>query len=153
MPAAQPLPEAPRCSHCGVGSAVLKTGTGRCSPYRNLASVPIPDSLPLPTCNRCGQLSLNGTAMAELLPCLEAQYQRILRERARQAIDALVKHVSQRKLERLLGLSLGYLCRLRSGKRTSSSALVILLTSMAAAPAAHLKQLGLQWSYRETLAG
>jgi hypothetical protein len=61
-----------------------------------------------------------------------------LRARARDAIKTLCPdHIPQRELERLLGLSPGYLCRLRSLKGTStpSAAMVSTLALLARDPA------------------
>jgi transcriptional regulator with XRE-family HTH domain len=48
-----------------------------------------------------------------------------------QAVDALAVYISQRQLEVLLGISQGYLSRLRSGKGNPSRTLVCTLASMA----------------------
>lgn len=149
VPSLRLRPDAQRCPHCGAAAIMLKSGTGRNFPYRNLAGVPISDTLLLPTCPRCDQLSLDAEARAALAPVLAAQYRQILRERARRAIKTLVAHISQSKLEKLLGLSHGYLCRVRAGKGTPSFALEVLLTVMAADPAVHLSQISAQWSHPE----
>lgn len=48
-------------------------------------------------------------------------------ERAEWALDRLQHAISQRDLERLLGLSAGYLSKLKSGKRTSGPLAAVLL--------------------------
>ena len=57
------------------------------------------------------------------------------RLRIRRAIDRLTRsRRSQRSLERLLGLSQGYLCRLRAGAGNPSPALIALLLLLANDP-------------------
>jgi hypothetical protein len=71
-----------------------------------------------------------------------------LRARARDAIRALCpEHIGQRELERLLGLSPGYLCRLRSlkGVSTPSAAMVSTLALLAADPA-RINELRQYWA-------
>lgn len=61
----------------------------------------------------------------------------MLRARARSALRSLCpKQLSQRELERMLGLSQGYLCRLRAtkGDAVPSASLVSLLALLAQEP-------------------
>ena len=64
---------------------------------------------------------------------------------ARIAIRKLEDFVSQRRLERLLGLSQGYLCRLKAGKQTPSMPIVALLALLAASPEKRLQKLSALW--------
>ena len=59
----------------------------------------------------------------------------------RAAIRTLSTHLSQRKLERLLGLSQGYLSRIASGAGTASRPLMTLLCLLAARPKERLAEL------------
>jgi hypothetical protein len=68
-----------------------------------------------------------------------------LRRLARQEIDRLTPYISQRRLERLLGLSQGYLSRLRSFAGTPSATLVCTLTLLAQAPKERLHELTEYW--------
>lgn len=61
------------------------------------------------------------------------------------AIRKLEVFVSQRRLERLLGLSQGYLCRLKAGKQTPSMPIVALLVLLAASPEKRLQRLSALW--------
>ncbi|PSM31696.1 helix-turn-helix domain-containing protein [Haliangium sp. UPWRP_2] len=57
------------------------------------------------------------------------------RKRIRRAIDRLThSRRSQRSIERLLGLSQGYLCRLRAGDGNPSPALIAVLLLLANDP-------------------
>jgi len=61
------------------------------------------------------------------------------------AIRKLEVFVSQRRLERLLGLSQGYICRLKAGKQTPSLPIVALLALLAASPEKRLQRLSALW--------
>ncbi len=82
---------------------------------------------------------------------LTTYYLQSLRLAAREEIDKLLPHISLQKLERLLGLSHGYLSRLRSCARvaemgrpspaTPSQTLVCTLALIAADPMQRLPEL------------
>ena len=72
----------------------------------------------------------------EAVPCEESA-RAGRRARAKWAIDRLTKgrpRQTQRALEKRLGLSTGYLCRLRSGAGTPSVSLVAVLVLLANEP-------------------
>ena len=58
-------------------------------------------------------------------------------------------HISQRQLERLLGLSQGYLSRLRSGAGNPSPELVSHLALLAKDPSTRLSELQRYWAEPE----
>jgi transcriptional regulator with XRE-family HTH domain len=63
---------------------------------------------------------------------LEPVYQATLRERLDRDLSAiLAKGVSEPRIEQALGVSRGYLSRLRSGRRTPSRELVVAIAYMA----------------------
>ena len=68
-----------------------------------------------------------------------------LRTRARVAIDILSHHSSQRRLERLLGLSQGYLSRLRACVSNPSAELVAHLAMLCQDPPTRLLELERFW--------
>ena len=68
-----------------------------------------------------------------------------LRTRARIAVDILSHHISQRKLERLLGLSQGYLSRLRACVSNPSAELVANLAMLCQDPPTRLLELERFW--------
>jgi hypothetical protein len=124
---------------------------GRTSPYRMLAGFTIPPEFPVPTCDHCGAIYLDEQTSAELYQVMHAAFLKELRRRGQQAIGEICKHVSQRRLEFLLGLSAGYLSRLRAGGGNPSSALVALLTLLARDPDTRLRELG--WIWRDLKPG
>ena len=68
-----------------------------------------------------------------------------LRTRVRIAVDILSHHISQRKLERLLGLSQGYLSRLRACVSNPSAELVANLAMLCQDPPTRLLELERFW--------
>lgn len=120
--------KAPSCPFCG----------GRVRMLRRVSYRLIPDmetTEPVPSCALCHEEWYNGKVAA----ALEADYQEVLRRRASLAVDALVEHRTQQALERMLGLSAGYLSKLKSGKHTSG-ALVVLLSLLAVEPEERLAE-------------
>ena len=69
-----------------------------------------------------------------------------LRTRVRVAIDILSHHISQRRLELLLGLSQGYLSRLRACMSNPSAELVAHLAMLCQDPPQRLAELENFWA-------
>ena len=95
--------------------------------YRNIAALPIPADFPIPTCGRCGAEYLNRATCEQLAPSLLRSYQAALRSAAATLITAATANISQRRIEAVLGVSQGYLSRLKSQSGQPSSILVALL--------------------------
>ena len=106
----------------------------------------IPDSFPIPTCSRCHAEFFDVRTTEALAPLLHERYQEQLRQRAKQAIDILMLHISQRRLELLIGLSQGYLSRLRIGAGNPSAELVSHLAMLAHDPKTRLAELERYWA-------
>ena len=113
-----------KCIRCGARAVKPRTGKGRTTRYRTMPFLRIPDAALIPTCARCGSEYLDEKTCEELSPQLHNVYLACLRTRVRLAIDILSRHIPQRRLERLLGLSQGYLSRLRAGAGNPSPELV-----------------------------
>jgi len=73
---------------------------------------------------------------------LDVAFRTELRARAAKAIEKITKQVTQRKLEGLLGLSHGYLSKLRSGDRDPSAELVSQLALISRDPGKRIRELG-----------
>ena len=135
-----------RCHDCGAFAVHPVARAGRTHKYREFVTLPIPVDFAVPTCSRCGKTHFDAATMAVLLPLLESEYRRLLRRRIRQLLERLNDHISQRRLESLLGLSQGYLSRLRSGSGMPSTELVGHLALLANDPAGRLRELEQFWS-------
>jgi hypothetical protein len=71
-----------------------------------------------------------------------------LRQRAEAALRQISRHISQRALERLLGLSQGYLTRMRFERLDAAPSvpLVALLALLSVDPAQRIKELRTYWA-------
>lgn len=135
-----------KCLHCGKVAVRKRARPGRTVRYRNMAALGIPDDFPIPTCGRCGAESIDEQTAAALAGMLETRYREVLRQRVRRAIDVVAQHITQRRLERLLGLSQGYLSRLRAGAGDPSAELVSHLMLLASDPQPRLLELERFWA-------
>lgn len=125
---------------------------GRTLRYRNMPAMPLPPDCKIPTCARCRAWQpLSVETQAMIAPILQARYRELLKLRVRRAIELLERHSSQRRIEALLGLSPGYLCRLKAGARNPSPELVSYLASLAREPEARLAELESYWSQTDVL--
>ncbi len=117
------------CPHCNRGDIERKAGPHRRMPYRHIPDLALPESLELPTCSACGELWLDAKATRRVEEALEAEYRRQLTLKAEHAIDRLQAHLPQRDLERLLGVSAGWLSKVKNGREPSApmTALLMLL--------------------------
>lgn len=120
-----------RCRECGVGRVRLLATPNRYSAYRTLPRVEVPADLELPTCDNCGTEWLDETYASRLDAALEEAYRSEMGTRVLAALNSIVSTMPQRDLERLVGLSPGYLSKLRSRDRVPRPDLVALLTLLA----------------------
>ena len=111
-----------------------------------MSALLVPSHVEIPTCSRCRSEFLDGEVAAVLEVELAAAYLAELSSRVRTAIDEITKYTSQRQLEIQLGLSQGYLSRLRSGQGTPSPALVAQLASLSFDPERRLAELERFWA-------
>jgi transcriptional regulator with XRE-family HTH domain len=77
---------------------------------------------------------------------LEKLFRDELRRRGASAVKKLTGFVSQRRLEVLLGLSQGYLCKVAASKASPSAELVTHLANLATEPATRLQELERFWT-------
>src|SRR5579871_3587520 len=113
-----------RCLKCRQRAVRPRMRPGRTLQFRNMKALPIPDDVEIATCGRCHAEYLDAETIGRIDAILVEVYRNTLRARARLVIDLVTKHISQRRLERLIGLSQGYLSRLRAGQGNPSPELV-----------------------------
>jgi hypothetical protein len=140
-----------KCSRCNSPSLRMEKRADRTMPYRQLPALPIPSDFPIPACAKCGLKYVDSKTRAALSELLAEQYLGELRRRASQAIEALTPRYAQRQLEGLLGLSSGYLSRLRHGAGNPSSALVCALALLAQHPTGRVAELQQYWAQANPL--
>ncbi len=137
-------PSASKCPCCGRRGLRPTREPGRALRYRNMC-LTLPTGLPVPTCRLCRHQVLTFEAVPELESTLASLFRAELMHRASVEITHLSKFFSQRRLEREIDLSQGYLCRLRSGDGVPSVALVCLLALLASEPS-RLEELRRYWA-------
>lgn len=133
-----------RCVGCGTGTVRPVARAGRRQRYKMVELV-LPAKVKVPTCDKCGAEYLSDASAAAEDTALEPLYRGELCRRARQAIEQLRPHITEADLERLLGLSRGYLSRLRAGQRDPSAELVALLALLAKNPRRRVTELRRTW--------
>ncbi len=117
---------------------------GRTQRYRNM-TLPVPAGLALAECTSCGEGFVDEADATAIDAALEVVYHHELRRRAVGFLDKLAAAVAQRRLEVLLGLSVGYLSKIRS-KEFPSAPLVTELALLAADPKAGIARLEKFWA-------
>jgi hypothetical protein len=133
------------CDVCGNAAAkIVISGQTVCAlKYLNF-TLRLPPGTEVLMCLRCREVI--SKEKYRLKPLLRSIYQTELKKRVRSSIDVLMQHISQRKLEVLLGLSQGYLSRLRSGDGNPSPELVSNLALIAMDPEKRIAELQKYWS-------
>lgn len=133
-----------RCVQCREGMVRPMTGPGRTTWMGNLRELPIPDQIATLGCESCGAQYI-GAEAASVTEAVRPTYEARLRELAASAADALLRAGSRSgDLERLLGLSQGYLARVRS-RKAPSEGLTLLLMLLAEKPRARLAEARRLW--------
>ena len=136
--------KASQCPCCGRHAVRPVAQAGRVCRYRNMA-LTLPAELPVPTCGRCKHMLLSFDTVPLLAATLEATYRAELIHRAGVEIRRLGRIYSQRHIQEVLDLSLGYLSRLQAGDGVPSALLVSLFALLGADPS-RLEELKRYWA-------
>lgn len=133
-----------KCPACERGMLVARP-TRDAMPFRHAPSVQPAWSVDVPTCTSCGERFIDAKTAkawdAALEEGLAVQQRRLLSR----ALDRLSAVRLQREWEKRLGLSPGYLSRLKAGKDCSVP-LTTLLALLAEAPELAWEHVGRVWS-------
>jgi transcriptional regulator with XRE-family HTH domain len=123
------------CPTCNKGEVKDTVRAGRRMRFRNIPDLEIPSDIVIPTCTNpdCGEEWIDGAVASRVDEAMKSVYQTALTAKAEEAISKLKKKAPQRDLERLLGLSAGYLSKLKHGKETTAP-LVVALMLLASDP-------------------
>lgn len=126
---------------------------GRRMPFRNMPALLVPSTVAIPTCDHCGNEWINPETAEALDEALQGAYANELHKRLEVALDKILKttEIPQRKLEQLLGLSEGYLSRLRGRRGDASAQVVSALALLAQDPKRRLKELDHLWEPQQPL--
>jgi hypothetical protein len=118
---------------------------GRFARYRTMPRIEIPVSVGIPTCRSCGVEWVDDSTARLIDRALDTVYREELVRRTKAAIGELSHHATNQQLERLLGLSHGYVSKLKSGDRVPSPDLVAELGLLAHKPVPRLRELEAYW--------
>lgn len=130
-----------QCHACFQGEVVLKAEPGRTTRYKALQKLAVPEDLLIPTCNQCGEHWVAPDDAKRIDAALEVVYRQELLARVRAVLPA---PKDADRIERNLGLSRGYLSRLRTGRKIPSELLVAMLTLIHNRPKT-LKEVEAMW--------
>lgn len=133
-----------RCPICEQGT-VSPIATRERMPYRHVTALEPAWDVRVPTCNHCHERFIDAATARALDEALEAALQSLQTRLVDEAISRLGTAKTQRQWEKQLGLSPGYLSRLKTGKE-SSVVLTTLLSLLSQAPAQQWKQVERIWS-------
>ncbi len=118
-----------RCAECGLGTVRSSARAGRLAKYRTL-SLPVPATLKIPTCDNCGTEWINDSTAKAIDASLGMEYHARMREVLTRALDD--SDVPKAALERVLGLSQGYISHLTTtGDKTPSESLALAILTLA----------------------
>jgi len=136
-----------RCRECGEGLIRPLAKKGRRMPFRNMAALAVPSTLAIPTCDHCGNEWIDPKTAKALDEALQDAYADELHQRLDTAVERIltIARIPQRRLEQLLGLSVGYLSRLRGRRGDASAQVVSALALLAQDPKRRLKELDELW--------
>ncbi|HEY3411765.1 MAG TPA: helix-turn-helix domain-containing protein [Armatimonadota bacterium] len=136
------------CAECGKRAVEPLAKAGRRTLYRNFPDLEIPADLEIPTCSNCGAEWIDSHTAARIDAALAKVAAERLGKLAREAIETLTTDLSQTELEKQLGLSAGYLSKVKRGRESPSAQLVGLLALLASRPR-RLAQLEYLWQTGE----
>jgi len=123
-----------RCAECEKGIVLPLATSGRQARHRTL-TLPVPADLEIPTCGNCGTEWIGDSVARKLDAVLEKEFRVRMRELVTISLARLSKHsISKAHVERVLGLSQGYLSHLTTGDKTPSEALALNLVYFAQNP-------------------
>ncbi len=123
-----------KCAACGQGQVVPMAKPGRRAAFKNIPDLEVPETVQIPTCEFCDAQWLDEESTKRLDAALAEAYRRELSKKANCALRQLkAAKLRQWDLEPVLGLSPGYLSKVKTGKDVSPT-LTAALMLLAAAP-------------------
>src|SRR5437773_2650545 len=121
-----------RCLECGEGMVRPLATAGRRMPFRNMAAVTVPTDFQIPTCDHCGAERIDDPTARALDVMLQDPYVQELSNRLSRSLERVLSYgITQRRLEQLLGLSQGYLSRLKTERGDGSAQIIATLALLA----------------------
>lgn len=123
-----------KCHECGARAVRPLAKPGRMTKYRAM-EMEIPATLEIPTCAECGVEWFDGPTDSALDAALDEIYQGRLKETLKADLEKIFgQGISQARVERALGVSEGYISKLKREERNPGSELVVAVRLLAADP-------------------
>lgn len=132
-----------RCPEDG-GDVRPVVGPGRLYRHKTML-IELPEDVAVPTCSKCGEEYIDEALATRIDESLAAIYKTALKDKVQNALEALTAFVRQNHLEALLGVSHGYLSKLKTGEKEPSPYLVALLEMLANDPRRRILELEAVW--------
>jgi hypothetical protein len=131
------------CYFCGEGIIAPRNLRGSVLQYRDEREIPVEGDVFVPTCDACGESLLDEETSKALDAVLEPAYRRLRSERVQHELSSVLSAlgITQGDLERLLGLSPGYVSKLIKGKRVAETPLYRFVHLLNANPKFGLRAL------------
>jgi hypothetical protein len=117
--------------HCSHDSSELAAGEHRTMTYKQISGLPVPSELRLPTCTTCGEWFQDAESAIHIDDQMSKVYTDALVSKAKVALSVISADFRQRDIEPLLGLSAGYLSKVRNDKTEPSPQLAAVLMLLA----------------------
>lgn len=133
------------CPACEVGHLHPVRKASRRMPIRQIPDLEVPVDVPMPTCDHCGAEILGDGDLAALDAAMNGAYARALAAKSEEAIRELGRVIHQRELERLIGVSAGYVSKLKNAQSEPRGPITALLMLLADEPRL-LDRLRVLWS-------
>jgi hypothetical protein len=138
-----------KCVSCGLGVVQSVAVAGRTTKFKGI-EVEVPATLAIRTCDNCGEEFIHASEAKAHDLALEKVYRSTIRSRLVAALVALEPIGSMSRIEAVLGLSKGYLSKLKQKRAEASPILVSSLALIATAPNS-LETLEAMWKSRPTV--
>ena len=135
------------CAECGGIIRPVKK-PGRFDSYKGMR-LSVPADIEIPTCEDCGEEYSDEIIDEKIDAALEREYQKRLKKRLISALNILTKYISMAQLERKLGLSEGYLSKLKRECRELRPRVPAQIYSLAQDPENRLRELDRFWDEPE----
>lgn len=132
-----------RCPEDG-GDVRLVAAPGRLYRHKTML-LELPEDVAVPTCSQCGEEYIDAALATRIDDALSALYKIALKDKVQNALEALAPFVRQNHLEALLGVSHGYLSKLKTGEKEPSPYLVAILEMLANDPRRRILELEAVW--------
>lgn len=131
------------CYFCGEGTIAVRNVRGHELPYKDARAVRIEQDVEVPTCDICGEMLPDEAATGKLEKALSVSYASMRRRQLLEEIDRILAEldISQTELERILGVSPGYVSKIKTGRRTPEPVLFRFLHLLNSDPRAAVRSL------------